>query len=84
MTRKRKFLRHIGWAVILIAIYSFESFIWLRDTGLLEEFQFRDIFFKGGVFDDYRICDMRMTITYCLMQLPRAMGYVWKWGEYYG
>ena len=81
MMRKRKILRHIGWAAILIAIWSLEAFIWLRETGLLEEFQFRDIFFKGGVFDDYRVCDMRMTITYALMQLPRAMGYVWKEGE---
>ena len=70
----KKILKHIKWALLLIGIISLEIFMYLRGNGLLEAFEFKDIFFKGGVLDNLRFYDMRMTALYLIMQFVRISG----------
>ena len=70
----KKVLKHIMWALLLIGIISLEIFMYLRGNGLLEDFEFKDIFFKGGVLDNLKFYDMRMTAMYLVAQFVKIMG----------
>lgn len=71
----KKILKHIMWALLLIGIISLEIFMYLRGNGLLEAFEFKDIFFKGGTLDNFRFYDMRMTVLYLLSNFISS---IWK------
>ena len=75
----KKIFKHIMWALLLIGIISLEIFMYLRGNGLLEAFEFKDIFFKGGMLDNFRFYDMRMTAMYLVMQFVEIMG-ISDWG----
>lgn len=70
----KKTIRHIVWWLLLIGFISLEMFIYLRENGLLEAFEFKDVFFKGGTLDNLRFYDMRMTAMYLIMQFVRISG----------
>ena len=70
----RKIVNHIVWTLLLLGIISFEIFMYLRCNGLLEAFEFKDIFFKGGSLDNLRFYDMRSTIFFVVIEFARITG----------
>ena len=67
-------LKHAGWAALQLGIIILELYMYLRGNGLIEAFDFKDIFFKGGVFDGLRFYDMRMSVMWTIMQFVSVSG----------
>lgn len=76
--RKKQTIKKIIICIIdvllLVGFIFLEIYMYLRSNQYIDAFEFRDIFFKGGVLDNFRLYDMRMTAFYLVMRFVRATG----------